>query len=167
MKKGLLMLYTGSQTGTTAMALGQVFRAIGRGFRVCFIQFHENPSASDHVFQSESYGNLLEFHPLGKRSIEPEGMTKSASSPAQAWELAQKAIALGDFGIVVLEGITDLLISNRLDQHSILDFLRTRPADKHIIATGRDAPESFIDVADLVTEVLETTNIEKIAELKG
>ena len=70
MKKGLLMLYTGSQAGTTAMALGQVFRAIGRGFRICFIQFYENPSACEHTFHSDSYKRMVEFHPFGKKSID-------------------------------------------------------------------------------------------------
>jgi cob(I)alamin adenosyltransferase len=156
MKKGLLMLYTGSQTGTTAVVLGQVFRAIGRGFRICFIQFYAKPSASEQIFRSEYYKKLVEFHRLGEESIESGSLTKNTASSAQAWELAQKAIASGEFRIVVLEGIADLLKSNRLDEDSVMDFLRTRPAYMHIIATGSDAPESLIDVADLVTEVLET-----------
>ncbi len=156
MKKGLLMLYTGSQTGTTAMALGQVFRAIGRGFRICFIQFYAKPSGSEQVFRSESYKKLVEFHLVGEKSIESGSLTKNTASSAQAWELTQKAIASGEFRIVVLEGIADLLKSNRLDEDSVMDFLRTRPAYMHIIATGNDAPKSLIDLADLVTQVLVT-----------
>ncbi len=151
MKKGLLMLYTGSQTGTTAMALGQVFRAIGRGFRICFIQFNEDSSAFERTFRWDPYKKMLELHPFGKKSTDCD-----AAAPTRAWELAQKAIASGEFRMVVLEGIIDLLKSDRLDEDSVKDFLGTRPADLHIIATGSDAPESLIDVADLVTEVLET-----------
>ena len=42
--------------------------------------------------------------------------------------------------MVVLEGIIDLLRSDRLDEDSVKDFLGTRPADLHIIATGSVAP---------------------------
>ena len=156
MQKGLLMLYTGSQTGAAAMALGQVFRAIGRGFRTCFIRFNKNPSAFEHTFGTDPYKKMVEFHPFDKKSTNYDAVIKNAESPTQAWELAQKAIDSGEFRMVVLEGIIDLLKSNRLDEHSVVAFLSARPADLHIIATGRDAPEPLTDVADLVTDVLET-----------
>ena len=92
--------------------------------------------ASAH-FCSDPYKKLLEFHPFGKKTIDCDAVTKNAASPTQAWELAQKAIASGEFRIVVLEGITDLLKSNRLDEDSVVFFLSDRPADLHIIATGR------------------------------
>jgi cob(I)alamin adenosyltransferase len=151
MKKGLLMLYTGSQTATTAMALGQVFRSIGRGFRICYLQFNEDSSAFERTFRWDPYKKMLELHPFGKKSTDSD-----AAAPTRTWELAQKAIASGEFRMVVLEGIIDLLKSDRLDEDSVKNFLGTRPADLHIIATGSDAPESLIDVADLVTEILET-----------
>jgi|GEM_PF-1595074 len=156
MKKGLLMLYTGNQTGTAAMALGQVFRAMGRGFRICFIQFNENSSDLDQIFCSAPYKDIIEFHPYGKKSIDCDAVTNNAASPTQAWQLAQKVIASGEFRIVVLEGILDLLESNGLDKHSVVAFLSARPVDLHVIATGSVAPESLIKAADLVTEVLET-----------
>jgi cob(I)alamin adenosyltransferase len=156
MKKGLLMLYTGSQTGTAAVALGQAFRAIGRGLKVCFIRFSENSSAFDGLFRSDPYKDLVEFHSFGKKAIDSDAVMTSAASLTQGWELAQEAITSGEFRMVVLEGLADLLKSNRLDEHSVVGFLTDRPTDLHVIATGGDAPESLIDVADLVTEVLET-----------
>jgi cob(I)alamin adenosyltransferase len=156
MKKGLLMLYTGSPTGAAAMALGQAFRAVGRGFRICFIRFGGDPSAFERVFHSDPYREMVEFHQFDKKSIDSEAVTTNAAGPTHAWELARKAIASGEFRMVVLEGIIDLLKSNSLDEGSVEVFLSARPADLHVIATGLDAPKSLIDAADLVTEVLET-----------
>jgi cob(I)alamin adenosyltransferase len=35
----------------------------------------------------------------------------------------------------------------------VLDFLKDRPLDKHIIITGRNANDRLIEMADLVTEM--------------
>ena len=35
----------------------------------------------------------------------------------------------------------------------MLEVLKNRPADKHVIVTGRNAKEELIEIADLVTEM--------------
>jgi len=154
MKKGLLMLYTGNQAGTTAMALGQTLRAIGRGFRICYIQFCENPSACES-FRVDTCNEFIEFHQFEKNSTDPDSEMKNPASSAHSWNLAQKAIISEEFRLVVLEGMTGLLESGTLNKESIVDFLRTCPAGTNIILTGRAAPGSLIEAADLVTEVRE------------
>jgi len=37
----------------------------------------------------------------------------------------------------------------------VLEVLRHRPKEVHVIVTGRDIPQEFIDFADLVTEMRE------------
>jgi cob(I)alamin adenosyltransferase len=152
MKNGLLMLYIGNQAGTTAMALGQILRAIGRGFRICYIQFSENASAGES-FRVNLYNELLEFHPFEKNSTDSNPESKNPASSALQWKLAQKAIDSRKFRIVVLEGLTELFQSGSLNRESVVDFLRACPADTNIIVTGPDAPRGLIDSADLVTEV--------------
>ena len=90
------------------------------------------------TFYSDSYKRMVELHPFGKKSIDCDAVIKNAAATRQAWESAQKAIASREFRIVVLEGITDLLKVNRLDESSVVGFLSLRPADLHIIATGRE-----------------------------
>ena len=155
MKKGLLMLYTGNQTGTTVMALGQTLRAIGRGFRICYIQFCENPSACES-FHVDTYDELLEFHQFEKNPTDQDSKMKNLASSTHSWNMAQKAIISEEFRLVVLEGIAELLESGTLNKESVVDFLRACPAGTNIILTGRAAPGSLIEAADLVTEVRET-----------
>jgi cob(I)alamin adenosyltransferase len=153
MKKGLLMLYIGDQAGTTEMALGQTLRAIGRGFRICYIQFSENPTACES-FRVNPYNELLEFQPFeNSRESDPESENPAPS--AHRWNVAQNAIISEEFGLVVLEGVTGLLESGILNTESVVDFLRGCPAGTNIILTGRDAPRYLIEAADLVTEVHE------------
>ena len=155
MKKGLLMLYIGNQAGTTAMALGQTLRSIGRGFRTCYIQFCDNPSACES-FRVDMYNEFLEFHQFEKNPTDPDPEMKNLTSPTHSWNLAHKAIISEEFRLVVLEGITEVLESGTLNKESVVDFLRACPAGTNIILTGRDAPGSLIEAADLVTEVRET-----------
>jgi cob(I)alamin adenosyltransferase len=35
----------------------------------------------------------------------------------------------------------------------VLEVLGTRPGRQHVVITGRDAPQSLLDAADLVTEM--------------
>jgi cob(I)alamin adenosyltransferase len=42
-----------------------------------------------------------------------------------------------------------------LNIEDVLDVLRNRNPDMHIIITGRDAPEELVEFADLVTEMRE------------
>ena len=72
--------------------------------------------------------------------------------------MAQEAILSGEFRIVVLEGMTEVLESGVLNGESVVIFLTGRSVDTNLIVTGRDAPPYLMDSADLVTEVRETCN---------
>ena len=62
-------------------------------------------------------------------------------------------ISAGEYDLVVLDEFTYPLKYGWLPIGDVLDFLRQRPQDTHIIITGRDAPQALIDFADLVTEM--------------
>ncbi len=157
MKSGLLMLYVGSQAGTTAMALGQTMRAMGRGFRICYIQFCENRAVCD-TFRVNPYKELLEFHPFQENSTDSDPKRDNEASSVRSWNIAQKAITSGEFRIVVLEGMAEVLESGALNVESVVNFLTGGSVDTSIIVTGREAPPYLMDSADLVTEVCETCN---------
>ncbi|NLD35521.1 MAG: cob(I)yrinic acid a,c-diamide adenosyltransferase [Desulfatiglans sp.] len=59
----------------------------------------------------------------------------------------------GKFHLIVLDEFTYLLNYNILDLQPVLDVLTQKPADLHIAFTGRYAPKSLMDAADLVTEM--------------
>jgi cob(I)alamin adenosyltransferase len=53
----------------------------------------------------------------------------------------------------MLDELNIVLRYDYLPLDEVLDFLATRPTDKHIIITGRNANERLIEMADLVTEM--------------
>ncbi|MGB9792313.1 MAG: cob(I)yrinic acid a,c-diamide adenosyltransferase, partial [Thermacetogeniaceae bacterium] len=47
LKKGLVQVYTGNGKGKTTAALGQALRSVGRGLKVCMIQFLKGTSSGE------------------------------------------------------------------------------------------------------------------------
>ena len=58
-----------------------------------------------------------------------------------------------------LDEITYLMSFALLPEQEILDFLLKRPCDIHIVITGRKAPVSFMEKADIVTEMREIKHL--------
>jgi cob(I)alamin adenosyltransferase len=54
---------------------------------------------------------------------------------------------------VLLDELNIVLRYDYLPLDEVLAVLRAKPADKHVIITGRNAREELIDMADLVTEM--------------
>jgi len=59
----------------------------------------------------------------------------------------------GDFQIVVLDEVNTAVHFKILPEKDVLDFIDRRPPAVELVLTGRYAPASFIDRADLVTEM--------------
>ena len=154
MKKNLLMVLTGSGKGKTTSALGQAFRAVGQGLPVCFIQFVKGSWKTGEMKAAESFSGLLEFHVMGRGFVNPDDIREEERTAARdTWEFAEKKIESGAFRLVVLDELTYLMTWGILTEEEVLSALSGRPADVHVVVTGRDAPSSLVKAADLVTEM--------------
>ncbi len=73
----------------------------------------------------------------------------------ECWALAREKIESGAYDLVVLDEIAYPISYGWLDVHEVITALRARPADVHLILTGRDAAPELAEFADLVTEMAE------------
>lgn len=154
MKKGLLVIYTGNGKGKTTAALGLSFRALGQRLKVCFIQFIKGSWEYGELVAGKRYSDLLEIHVLGRGfTWKSNDLHKDIEAARQAWEFAKETIRSAKFQMVVLDELTYLMTYKMVEESVVVDFLSTRPKDLHIVVTGRDAPASIMDIADLVVEV--------------
>ena len=55
--------------------------------------------------------------------------------------------------MVLLDELNIVLRYDYLPLEEVLAVLRDKPADKHVIVTGRNAKDELIEIADLVTEM--------------
>ena len=62
-------------------------------------------------------------------------------------------IADPSYRLVMLDELNIVLRYDYLPLEEVLEVLKSRPLDKHIIITGRNARDEVIELADLVTEM--------------
>ena len=160
-EKGLIIVNTGNGKGKTTAALGMVLRSLGHGYRVAIVQFIKGAwePAEKAAFQqwtSAAAGEIaqLEFHAMGEGfTWETQDRERDIERAQAAWEKAQGFIRNPDFRLVLLDEINIALKLGYLDVQDVLAGLEKKPAESHVILTGRGAPAALIEHADLVTEM--------------
>jgi cob(I)alamin adenosyltransferase len=149
------VLYTGNGKGKTTAALGMLLRAWGRGMKVCMLSFIKSET-SNYGEERAAKKLGIELIPLGAGfTWLSKDLEKDKALAQKCWTLCQEKIASGEYDIVVLDEITYPITYGWLDVDEVIETLRARPADLHVVLTGRDAHEKLIEFADLVTEMRE------------
>jgi len=152
--QSLVLVNTGDGKGKSTAAFGVVMRAIARGWRVCVIQFIKSDRwrvGEEKVARQLGVEWLKGGDGFTWESLD---LDKSEGSAAAAWLLAASVIAAGEHELIVLDEITYPMNYGWIDSEAVIEAIRSRPEKVNIIATGRDAPEALIDVADTVTEMV-------------
>ncbi len=153
-KKGLVMVNTGNGKGKTTAALGVLLRAWGRNMRVGGIQFFKHEGASfGEIKALQKMGVVL--RPMGDGfTWTSKDMDETQAKALAGWEAGKQLITGGEHDIVLLDEFTYVLSFGWLDVNDVVAWLRdNKPPMLHLIITGRQAPQSLIDFADLVTEM--------------
>lgn len=153
--QGLVIVNTGNGKGKTTAALGILLRAWGRNMRVVMLQFIKAKTAQwGETRAGRQMG--VEIIPLGKGfTWMSEDIEKDRALARECWQLCREKIESGAYDIVILDEITYCFKYGWLDLGEVLDVLRRRAPDQHVVITGRDAPDALIEFADLVTEMRE------------
>ncbi len=152
-ERGLLIVYTGDGKGKTTAALGIVFRALGWGKRVAVVQFIKGKWKTGERNFAEGLTGLT-FLTMGEGfTWESEDVKRDKMAAIKAWETAKDLIVSDDNDIVILDELTYVMKYGFIPVSEIVSALINRPEKKHVVVTGRDAPEELIESADLVTEM--------------
>jgi len=149
----LLLVNTGDGKGKTTAAIGTVLRAVARGWKACVIQFIK--SGRWRAGEEQAARQLgVEWWTMGDGfSWESEDLDRSAALAKAAWEAGRAKISSGDYDLVVLDEITYPMNWGWISPVEVVEAIRNRPPHVNVIATGRDAPEALVELADTVTEM--------------
>ncbi len=153
---GLIQVYTGSGKGKTTAALGLALRASGYGLHSYIGQF----------LKGTSYGELkgvqrlapyvtIEQYGLAERIRIGEVDEKHRVAAREGLAKAQQALANPCYDIVILDEINIALSYGFLSETEVLELMDRKPPQMELVLTGRGAPVSIIDRADLVSEIQE------------
>jgi len=151
----LVLLYTGNGKGKTSSALGVTMRAWGRGWKICWLQFIKSKTANYGETRAAAAMGI-EMIPLGDGfTWLSKDIEKDKALARECWALAREKIYSGAYDLVVLDEITYPVAYGWLPVDEVIETLRGRPENVHLILTGRKADPALIEFADLVTEMTE------------
>jgi cob(I)alamin adenosyltransferase len=149
----IVLVATGDGKGKTTAAMGTALRALGRGWAVCIVQFVKSGKwGSGEVGLLNDLG--AECHTMGDGfTWDSDDLGRSAEMARSAWELAKEAIASGRYELVVLDEVTYPINWGWVNGQEVAAAISGRPDKVNIFLTGRDAPESLVEVSDTVTDM--------------
>lgn len=154
--RGLLAVFTGNGKGKTSAALGMMLRSSGYSKKVCMIQFIKGGWKCGEHEGVKMLGDLAEIHTMGKGfTWKSDNLDEDIRLARSAWDFAVKKIESDLFSMIILDELTYLIKYGMVEENQILEVLKNKPDNIHIVITGRDASENLIDIADLVTEMHE------------
>ncbi|WHU02113.1 MULTISPECIES: cob(I)yrinic acid a,c-diamide adenosyltransferase [unclassified Sphingomonas] len=153
-EKGLIIVHTGPGKGKTSAALGMAVRAIGHGMKVGMVQFVKGAMATGEKAVFDRFPDLIEFKPMGEGfTWDTQDRSRDIAVAREAWEEVKRMIADPEYAMVIADELNIVLRYDYLPTEEVLEALAAKPAMKHVIITGRNAPQALIDAADLVTEM--------------
>ncbi|GAA6211506.1 cob(I)yrinic acid a,c-diamide adenosyltransferase [Hyphomicrobiales bacterium 4NK60-0047b] len=152
--KGLLIVHTGTGKGKSSSAFGMVMRGITHGFNIGIVQFIKGDWESGERDVLMKFPEQVEIHAMGEGfTWETQDRERDIEVTKKAWEKSKEFIEDPNVKMVVLDELNIALRYDYLELDDVIETLKNRAADKHIIVTGRNAKPELIEVADLVTEM--------------
>lgn len=153
-EKGLLIVHTGKGKGKTTAALGMVVRAIGHGKKVGVVQFVKGAMTTGEKAVFDAFPDNVTFKPMGEGfTWNTQDRTRDIALAREAWDEVKRMIADPAYDMVLADELNIVLRYDYLPLDEVLEAVAGRDPMKHVIVTGRNAPDALVEAADLVTEM--------------
>jgi cob(I)alamin adenosyltransferase len=153
-EKGLVVVHTGTGKGKSTAAWGMVLRALGHGFKVGIVQFVKGARDIGERAIFEKFPDQLRFVAHGEGfTWETQDRQKDMALARAAFEAAKEMMADPEVRMVVMDELNIALRYDYLPIDEVLQVLRDKRPDLHVVITGRNAKPELIEAADLVTEM--------------
>lgn len=174
---GKIQVYTGDGKGKTTAAIGLAIRALGAGKKVLFLQFMKSKVYSEHSILETISENLVlktlgkPFFIARKEDLDPVEYEKwkeecvffeKGHPPAEYLEMIHagleelKGVLQSDtYDLVILDEVNVALYFDLIDLAEFIAMLKSRNPKIEVVLTGRKAPAEILEIADLVTEMVE------------
>ena len=151
--KGLVVVLTGNGKGKSSSAFGMLAHSVGHGLRCGVVQFIKGQwECGEHLLFSEH--PLVEFHVMNTGfTWETQDRDADIRAAQSTWAHAEALLKNPDIKVVLLDELTYMLTYGYLDADSVIQALTDRPADQHVIITGRNANDRLVELADTVSDV--------------
>jgi cob(I)alamin adenosyltransferase len=154
LEKGYIHVYTGNGKGKTTAAFGLAVRALLAGKKVFIGQFVKDMKYNETKLV-EHFDNI-EIKQLGKGCFITNAPNEEDIKAAKmGLDECNEKLSSGEYDLIILDEIFIALYFKLLSVNDVVNVLKNKAINTEVVLTGRYAPEELIDIADLVTEMVE------------
>jgi cob(I)alamin adenosyltransferase len=153
-EKGLLIVHTGTGKGKSTAAWGLAMRCLGHGLKLGVVQFVKGRRDTGERFFLARFPELVEMKVMGEGfTWETQDRERDIAAARAAWEAAKDMLRDPELHMVILDELNIVLRKDYLPLAEVIEGLRAKRPDLHVVVTGRNAKPELIEAADLVTEM--------------
>jgi len=162
-KENVVIVYTGESKGKTSASIGLMCRALGRGWRVAYIQFIKHWEVGEHTFIHKIeplFGDKLTFFKGGKGffnagdiSAKDVTIAEHKQAAEKTYDYALHCARSGDYDLVVCDEINNALHDGLLTHQQFEALIDARNPKTSLCLTGRNFPTDLLDKVDIATNM--------------
>ena len=153
-EKGLLIVHTGTGKGKSTAAWGLAMRCLGHGLKLGVVQFVKGRRETGERQLLARFPELVTIKVMGEGfTWETQDKARDIEAAEAAWSETEKMLQDPGLHMVILDELNIVLRYDYLPLERVLDALRNKRPDLHVVVTGRNAKPELIEAADLVTEM--------------
>ncbi|MCX8093237.1 MAG: cob(I)yrinic acid a,c-diamide adenosyltransferase [Candidatus Goldbacteria bacterium] len=156
MNTGLIQVYTGDGKGKTTAAIGAAIRAAGCGKKVIFFQFLKFGNyicGEEKILKKINNIKFIKFNepsPIFDKKIDIKKLKFNSKKHIYK---AIEYINSGKYDVVILDELTHHFKYKTMKVKDFLKKIKNKPEYVEIIITGRYAPKTLLNNADLITDM--------------
>lgn len=153
-KKGVLLVHTGPGKGKSTAAFGLALRALGHGWRIGVVQFIKGAWHTGERDALQRFGDQVSWHTMGEGfTWETQDKARDIAAATRAFAKARELMDDPSIRLLILDELNIALRYDYLPLDEVIEVLRNRRSDLHVVVTGRNAKPELIAIADGVTEM--------------
>ncbi|MFJ8233908.1 cob(I)yrinic acid a,c-diamide adenosyltransferase [Streptomyces sp. NPDC094448] len=157
----LVFVHTGPGKGKSTAAFGLALRAWNQGWPIGVFQFVKSAKwkvgeeRALTVLGASGEGGTVDWHKMGTgwSWVQRDRQLSNEEAAREGWEQVKRDLARETYRLYVLDEFAYPMHWGWVDPAEVVEVLRDRPGNQHVVITGRNAPAELVGFADLVTEM--------------
>ncbi|MDR0915164.1 MAG: cob(I)yrinic acid a,c-diamide adenosyltransferase [Endomicrobium sp.] len=154
----MIIINTGNGKGKTTSAIGQIVRYLGQGFKICLIYLFksEHCCGENNILSKLNNIDILYFvnqHPYFNTNIHTSDIILECNLALS--KLKEFVNSNHRYDVFVLDEFNIALKDKFINEKNFISVVQLLSKQSDIIITGRGATQKLLDLADLVTDMID------------
>ncbi len=151
--KGLVLVLTGDGKGKSSSAFGMLLRSLGHEMKTGVVQFIKGKWRTGEQLFCEASSDIKYFSMGQGFTWQTQNKEEDIKRVNACWSEALKLLQDENIEFVLLDEINVVLSFDYLKEEEVLNALKARPENQHVVLTGRGASESLINFSDTASVI--------------